>query len=278
MLNVFACALDPSPSFSSRSPFFPEAPTKPRSLRCRGRSIMKRCCCRINGVSDRSGGRSSWAIFRSISPCRQTVTLPWCCTRVTARTRSWRSISPARAVVSRISIDESFYGLAFSPDGSRVFCSGAGDEVLHEFAFKDGFLSDPKDHALRDPKLRGIPAGIAVASDGTLYAANLWGQSISRVRPGEAPEELPLAGAHAAPTARAATTDERSITKRADAEKDPTAAGDPFPYGCVLDEKSGRLFVSLWGQAQVAVIDTKTFKLIARWADGRSSKRDAAIR
>ena len=36
---------------------------------------------------------------------------------------------------------------------------------------------------LRDEKLRGIPAGITVDSNATtLYAANVWGHSVSRVR------------------------------------------------------------------------------------------------
>src|SRR4051812_26301372 len=31
-------------------------------------------------------------------------------------------------IVSRASVEESFYGLSFSPDGKQLFCSGAGDE------------------------------------------------------------------------------------------------------------------------------------------------------
>ena len=38
-----------------------------------------------------------------------------------------------------------------------------------------------------------------------------------------------------------------------------------FPTPCVLDEKRERLYVSLWAQAAVAVIDTATFKVVARW-------------
>src|SRR5687767_9849011 len=33
------------------------------------------------------------------------------------------------ALVSRVALEESFYGLAFSADGKRLHCSGAGDEV-----------------------------------------------------------------------------------------------------------------------------------------------------
>jgi len=41
-------------------------------------------------------------------------------------------------VVARAPVRESFYGLAFSPDGRQLFCSGAGDEVIHVFAFNEG--------------------------------------------------------------------------------------------------------------------------------------------
>src|SRR5690349_11437224 len=34
-------------------------------------------------------------------------------------------------IISRAAINEGFYGLAFSKDGKELFCSGAGDEVVH---------------------------------------------------------------------------------------------------------------------------------------------------
>src|SRR5437764_1024 len=51
---------------------------------------------------------------------------------------------PAAKVVGEFPVDEAFYGIEFSRDGKGLFCSGAGDEVIHAFAFKDGYLSDPK--------------------------------------------------------------------------------------------------------------------------------------
>jgi len=35
--------------------------------------------------------------------------------------------------VSHAPIEQSFYGLEFSSDGKRLFCSGAGEEVIHSF-------------------------------------------------------------------------------------------------------------------------------------------------
>jgi len=178
----------------------------------------------------------------------------------------------AGKVASRVNINEAFYGIAFSPDGSRLFCSGSGDETLHIFKFKDGYLGEPTFISLRPKTSRGIPCGLAIAADGsTIYVANVWGHSISRVRiaAGEAAAdiaELSLSSAAGKPAPRAgAPTDDPSITKRAEAILDTTGSDAPFPYACVLDEKRGRLYVSLWALAQVAVIDVKEWKEIARW-------------
>jgi hypothetical protein len=42
-----------------------------------------------------------------------------------------------------------------SPDGGRVYCSGAGDEVIHAFSFRDGYLAEPEDIRLRPVTERG---------------------------------------------------------------------------------------------------------------------------
>ncbi len=179
----------------------------------------------------------------------------------------------AGKIVSRVNLHEAFYGIAFSPDGSKVVCSGSGDEVLHIFKFKDGYLGEPIEIPLRAKTKRGVPCGLAISGDGsTIYVANVWGQTVSRVRlaaDGAAEiTELPLAApdeiGKVAPR-QGAATDDPSITKRAEAILDTTGKDAPFPYACMLDEKRERLYVSLWAQAHVAVIDTKSWKEIARW-------------
>jgi DNA-binding beta-propeller fold protein YncE len=179
----------------------------------------------------------------------------------------------AGKVVSRTKVDEAFYGLAFSRDGSSLFCSGSASEVIHGFHFADGQLEKPATYALRDASQRGIPSGLAVSGDAsTLYAANLWGQSVSRfnlAKGNPAGPDLSLlpGGAVAAPApALPKSTDDPSITKRANQLLETVDPKAPFPYACLLDEKRGRLYVSLWGQAGVAVVDTKSFQVIGRWA------------
>lgn len=178
----------------------------------------------------------------------------------------------AQRLKCRAPVPEAFYGLAFSSDGTRLFASGAGLEAVHSFAFDDGYLNDHQVLKLRDAKQTGIPAGLAVDRQAQrLYVANVLGHSIS---------EWDLAAAQPAREIRlgtnaltaidpqlqpAASEDEASITKRAEALLYHTHSDDPYPYGCVLDEKRDRLYVSLWAQAQVAVIDLKSGRLLARW-------------
>ena len=178
----------------------------------------------------------------------------------------------AGKVASRTKVDEAFYGLAFSKDGTRLFCSGAGEEVVHGFHFADGQLTEHASYPLGDPKQRGIPCGLAVSADArTIYTANLWGQGFSRLsltESGSAFATLPLlppgASIPGAPVLPP-STDDPSITKRANQLLETADPKAPFPYACLLDEKKGRLYVSLWGQAGVAVIDTKTNAVVTRW-------------
>jgi DNA-binding beta-propeller fold protein YncE len=174
-------------------------------------------------------------------------------------------------IVSRAPIEEAFYGLTFTKTGAQLYASGSGDEVLHGFAFADGYLSAHRTIPLRAAKIRGVPAGLVLSADGnTIYVCNLWAHSVSRVRLGkDAPVITDLAlgenPAAAKPLPADASADDPSITKRDRALLDTTGANDPFPYTAVLDEKRDRLYVSLWNQAAVAVIDTRSFKVLARW-------------
>src|SRR5947207_4005754 len=178
----------------------------------------------------------------------------------------------ATRVVGEFPVDEAFYGVEFSRDGRELYCSGAGDEVIHRFAFRNGYLSDPKAFQLRDAKERGIPSGLALSSDARrLFVANVWGQRISRVDLGEtgAVTDILLGtgngSAKPAPTTGATDEDTAAAIKRAQAAEEKISDESPFPYACRLDEKRQRLYVSLWAQAAVAVVDLKATQVIARW-------------
>jgi DNA-binding beta-propeller fold protein YncE len=177
---------------------------------------------------------------------------------------------------SRVAIPESFYGLAFSPAGDRLYCSGAGSETIHTFGFKDGYLGDHQTLKLRESNQRGIPAGLTLARNGqVLYAANVLGQTVSEVRLADSKGVIEIqigtnVAAGNVPALPAFTTeDEAAISKRSEALLYADQSADPFPYTCVLDEKRNRLYVSLWAQSQVAVVDLAARRVTARWSTGQ---------
>jgi len=179
---------------------------------------------------------------------------------------------PSARVVSRTPVHETFYGLEFSRDGKRLFCSGAGDEVVNGFEFQAGNLTNHTEVKVRDPKLRAIPAGLAV--DGAarrLFVANVWGNRVTRIALLPQPEVADiLLGTNVAslsipPVTDSGDFDTEAANKREEASLYQTGPDDAFPYACRLDEKRHRLYVSLWAQAAVAVIDLQSEQVIARW-------------
>ena len=83
-----------------------------------------------------------------------------------------------------------------------------------------------------------VPAGLAISKDGkTLYVAAAFGHSVSRfdAESGAFQAEISL-------------------------------GTDSYPYGLALDESRKQLYVSLWSQAKVAVVNTNTLVVTARWS------------
>jgi DNA-binding beta-propeller fold protein YncE len=139
--------------------------------------------------------------------------------------------------VSRVLVDQAFYGLAFSPDGKQLFASGGEFEVVHAFDFADGLLSHHRRIRICDPDEKWIVAGIAIDAKGTrLATAGPWGHAVAVV-PLDRPDEV---------------------------TKIPVGK-ESFPYASLFDRDGRRLFVSLWGAAAVAVIDLEASKLVATW-------------
>lgn len=178
----------------------------------------------------------------------------------------------ATKVVSRTGVHEAFYGLEFSKDGRQLFCSGAGDEVVHAFAFEQGQLTNHSRIKLRDAKLRAVPAGLAVSANAQrLFVANVWGDRVTRVDLLPQPQVAEIVlGTNAAllsvpPVKGSSDFDNAAATKREEASLYQGGPYNAFPYACRLDEKRQRLYVSLWAEGAVGVIDLKTEQVIARW-------------
>lgn len=141
------------------------------------------------------------------------------------------------AIVSRVEIPETFVGLCFTPDGTQLFASGAEKEVVHQFAFAKGYLSDHRQIKIGEISDKFVPAGLATSGDGrTLYVANPWGDTVAVV-PLDDPDRLV-----------------HIKLKEAD-----------YPYTVLPSADGKRLYVSLWGHAGVAVINLETKSVADTW-------------
>ena len=86
------------------------------------------------------------------------------------------------AITATATVNEAFYGIAFSGDGRTLVCSGASDEVLHVFDFHDGRLAARPDVVLAPRTATDVPAGFALSRNAkTAIVACLWGQRVMRV-------------------------------------------------------------------------------------------------
>lgn len=179
-------------------------------------------------------------------------------------------------LISRVAVEETFRGLKFNRDGTRLFCSGAGTETVLEFPFADGFVGKPRVLRLRPVAKSGIPSGLAVSAAGDqVWVGNLLGHSVTLLdaASGSVIGELPLdpvpdagGGPASVPaTPKPQTEDEAAITKRAEVALAAAQGDHAYPYECVLDESRHRLYVSLWGLRSVAVLDTRSRQVLERW-------------
>ncbi len=160
-------------------------------------------------------------------------------------------------VIGRVALPGTFGGLAWSAFGSKLFVGGGFDEVVYQFDHADGLLSNKRTITLRptapsrggqetEPLVRaergaqraqGAVAGLVPTKDGsTLWVADAFGQCVHRVD-----------------------------LKTGAVAKEVLFEVDSYPYGVVLDEARGRLYVSLWGKAEVALIDTSKNEIVGRW-------------
>lgn len=178
-----------------------------------------------------------------------------------------------KKIVSRADVAEAFYGLTFSPDGKKIYCSGASGEEIFGFNFTNGKFANSNSIALRKISQRGVPAGVALDAAGkNLFAANLWAESVSHVNlVTKSVRDIALVTSQTEndlPSGKGEDDDTAAATKRAKAAKLAENPDAVFPYACLVDSKRNRLYVSEWAKANVAVVDLKTEKVTANWATG----------
>jgi len=180
-------------------------------------------------------------------------------------------------VVSRKVVDETFYGLCFSPDGRKLYASGGEYEVVHEFDFNRGDLFNGRTIAI--PATEGekrLIGGLAMDKDGRdLYALATWGDVLVRI-PVDNPDNkvtIPL---------RRTVGDEKMAEKDKGEPPSPddgrkkdevkkravtkAKLPDPVhPYAVLPDREGKRLFISLWAAEAVAVVDLEENRVSALW-------------
>lgn len=76
-----------------------------------------------------------------------------------------------------------FIGLAYSPDGKKVYASGGGEDVVHTFTVSDsGMLTADGDITIGTLQANPFPTGLSISPDGkTLYVANNLANNVSVV-------------------------------------------------------------------------------------------------
>src|SRR6202022_1895855 len=79
-------------------------------------------------------------------------------------------------ITCRVTLEQAFYGLCFSPDGKQLFASGGEFEVVHAFQFEDGLLWRHRQLPVAAVKDTFVPCGLTTDPAGrTLFAAGPWG-------------------------------------------------------------------------------------------------------
>ncbi len=144
-----------------------------------------------------------------------------------------------RFVKARVTVDHAWLGLAWHPDGRRLYSSGAGQNTVNEFIWADDRLTLTGSHVLGRPERyagadyresAGFIGGVTVAPDGkTLYAVHVLGTALSAV-------DL-----------------ERNRVRQ-------TITLPAEPYTCLLSSDGQTLFVSLWGGGKVLLFDPATLQ------------------
>ena len=133
------------------------------------------------------------------------------------------------AVAATIPVPKTWSGLAWSPDGSRLYVSGGVDDVIHVFSF------DPENAAAEeltalpvgDPEALDVPAGMEVAPDGHCGSYHR-GEELLAVD-----------------------------TETGETEAVPLPKGS-MPFECRIAPDGGTIYASLWGLAEVWAVDTAT--------------------
>jgi DNA-binding beta-propeller fold protein YncE len=134
------------------------------------------------------------------------------------------------AVAGKVPMENAWLGLAWHPDGDRLYASGAAANTVQEFRFEKGKLTPSGTFSLGSLRKGAFVGGLAVRPDGSrLYAVNVLGRTVSslELKTGQVTKTVELAAE---------------------------------PYTCAVSPDGRTLFVSLWGGAKVLLFDAGTLE------------------
>ena len=138
-----------------------------------------------------------------------------------------------RKIVSRAPADESWLGLGLNADGTGVYAGGGMKNSILRFSLREGNIAATSSIPIGNSKANSSPGGLCIA-DQRLYVANNLGNDLAAVEIGS----------------------NKVIAN--------VSVGD-HPYACVVSPDGKSVFISLWGEGEVAVVDTESFKVMDRF-------------
>ena len=186
--------------------------------------------------------------------------------------------SKRRKIVCRVTVEQAFYGLTWSPDGKQIYASGGEFDLVHIWDFDKGLLHNHRklDVAGVPGVKRVVPAGLALDAAGKeLFACALWADAVIRVPLDNPGNKVVIPLVFVEPKREGAAGDLPSPADGRKEEAKPLvddedsgvtpAKNNGYPYACLPEPGGKRLFVSLWAKGGVAVIDLETNKVSAVW-------------
>ena len=184
-----------------------------------------------------------------------------------------------RQVTQTLLQDGAFYGAAFSPDGNALYVSGGNTDMLFIYSWKDGTATLRKKLELAKSKTAdgtgtSYPAGIAVAPNGKfVYVAENVGNRLAVVDVGaeEIVQRIPTdqypyaivlgSDGHVFVSAWGGTTlsDFRALS---DGKLAYVGRIEVGRHPSALQISGSRLYVALAGSDRVAIVDTRSRRVI----------------
>ena len=135
-------------------------------------------------------------------------------------------------------LDHAWYGLAWHPDGTKLYSAGGGQNNVQEFTYADGTLTRARTFNLPEQGGNTFAGGLAVSRDGgMLYVTRVFAMTLSAID---------LASGRVVKTVSLPTE----------------------PYTCVVSADGKTVYVSLWGGSRVQMFSAASLTLIDElWMD-----------